>query len=463
MTDIFSALIFILLVELACVAIHKRGVRATRVSDVQGTDHTLLPISKILVLAVGGGTACLVIVAASLDQGFWSLIATLLVYLLIRISIALQDVSYARKTKSLRLLEALSAPETATARFAFFFSGPHMLDPYHVTMWLEPLTSLGHKFVVVVAEQKHLANIPPSEAYHRISFAGLSINQRVLPLSCRAVFYANNSMTNIDVIRRNPSLEHIQLLHGDSDKPPSFNPVAKAYSRLFVAGKMAIDRYARNGVQVSDDLFVVVGRPQLKPFETTKKDATTVVYMTTWAGNFEDTNFSSFTQAIDILRAASECDGVDEVIFKPHPVSYKDSNWETVRQRFSELAKNSKIQIRWAEHDESPFELYAKADVLISDISSTIIDYLYAGKPYIVTNPQGFSNEELKKYPSVAGGYLCEQDVGNVGKLLRLALSEDPVAETREEVRQYAFGDLNRPIGAAFREACWEIIGKPVE
>ena len=45
-------------------------------------------------------------------------------------------------------------------------------------------------------------------------------------------------------------LTHIQLLHGDSDKASSFNPVTAMFDRIFVAGQAAIDRYAANGVLI---------------------------------------------------------------------------------------------------------------------------------------------------------------------------------------------------------------------
>ncbi len=462
MIGFIVVLSLVLLVEGACIVLHTRAVRVTRVSNNPDTDYSVVPRSKHLSFTLTGITVLALAVVAALQLGPWSLSAVFISYLTARAAMALQEYFNASHSRGLRLSETLVASDMADSRFAFYFSGARALDVYHVTMWLDALKSLGHKFVVVVREKKHLSSIPESDAYQCVTFAGVPATQRLLPASCRAVFYANNSMHNIDVIRSGSSKKHVQLLHGDSDKPPSFNPVSKAYNQLFVAGEMAVDRYAKNQVQISRNRFAIVGRPQLQPIEASK-GGTTVVYMTTWSGNFEDSNFSSFNQAIKILKAASQQAGVDEVIFKPHPVSNQDPNWEKVRGQFSELVAKSATPIRWAEHDESPFELYAKADVLISDISSTIIDYLYAGKPYIVTNPQGFSGAVLKNYASVDGGYLCDQDVGNVAELVALALGEDPMAEKREEVRRYAFGDFGRPSGEAFREACWELIGEPAK
>ncbi len=456
-------LCLIVLIELACVKVHRKSVMDTRVSTLKSTDYSTQRRSKVMAMAQGGAAAFVLVLAAVLKITPIALIVTFLFYAGIRAGTALEDRATAKDSRALRLSKLFVARETSDARFAFYFSAPRPQDIYHVTMWLEALKSVGHKFLVVVREQQHLSEVPVSQEFECVTFAGLPVNQRLLPASCRAVFYANNSMFNIDVIRGNTKMEHVQLLHGDSDKPPSFSPVSKAYNKLFVAGQMAVERYANNNVAVAPERFRIVGRPQIEPQDVTPNNRKTVVYMTTWAGNFEDSNFSSFSQSIKILKTVSERGGVDEIIFKPHPVSQKDPNWESVRTQFFDLARTAKIPVKWAEPEESPFELYAKADVLISDISSTIIDYLHGGKPYIVTNPQGFSDEVLKNYPSVDGGYMCSQNADNVADLVKLALDEDPLAEERERVRQFAFGDLDRPRGEAFREACWEIISKPVK
>src|SRR5690625_6111080 len=64
-----------------------------------------------------------------------------------------------------------------------------------------------------------------------------------LPIS---IFYVNASSGNNMMIRYN-QYQHVYLGHGDSDKPPSYNPTHAMYAHIFAAGQGAIDRYASHG------------------------------------------------------------------------------------------------------------------------------------------------------------------------------------------------------------------------
>ena len=59
-------------------------------------------------------------------------------------------------------------------------------------------------------------------------------------------------------------LRHVYIGHGDSDKPPSFNPTHALYDEIFTAGPAAALRYPQHGVAIAADKFHVVGRPQVE-------------------------------------------------------------------------------------------------------------------------------------------------------------------------------------------------------
>jgi hypothetical protein len=58
-------------------------------------------------------------------------------------------------------------------------------------------------------------------------------------------------------------LTHIYIGHGDSEKPPSYNPTHALYDQIYVAGPAATRRYAAHGVAIAPEKFRVVGRPQV--------------------------------------------------------------------------------------------------------------------------------------------------------------------------------------------------------
>lgn len=427
------------------------------------------PIRQGLLMLLAALLAGVIILFVFVDNSsfIWIIaLVCLLVWSVVRVVLLLFYVVTAKASNA--VLTALSIGEIHKFKpeFAFHFSGPHMLDPYHVTMWLDHLNALNRKFVIILRDRKHLDKLPRNALHNAIFLASIRDVSLALPSSCKAIFYANNSMKNMSVIKKFPKVQHIQLLHGDSDKPPSFHPTAIAYSKLFVAGEMAIDRYHDNGVSIPKGNFKIVGRPQLsydigRPGDNTNKRNAVIAYMSTCKGSFEDVDFSSFGQSYKIVSQLIKSKKPLSILFKPHPISYKDPDWSRLKRPFSVLeasAAKGKNSFTMIDRTHSPFDLYKEADVLITDISSTIIDFLHSGKPFLVTNPKNFGPEMLKKFPSLRGGYMINADLSNLEDMLNLALGEDPIRAERLAVRDYAFGDIGLPPGELFRKAVLDVL-----
>lgn len=349
-------------------------------------------------------------------------------------------------------------------RFAFHFSAPDLNTPSHVLMWLPYLEALGIPFFIIVRERKHLLSLA-AMTKTPVMLASAAQLKSILPPCVTTIFYANNAAGNFALINATPHLQHIQLLHGDSDKPPSFSAVSKVFSKLFVAGQMAIDRYARNNVIIPAEKFAIVGRPQvarITPAPTEKTGGMiTVAYLPTWIGYHEDAKFSSLKHAARIIDKVMSGDTPVRVVFKPHPMSYKDPSssqyLDEIRRVLARQRSNGSVG-EFHQDAIDPIDLYNMADILIADISSVIIDFLYSGKPYLVTNPSNYNDAELQAYPSVLGGYLLEETGENALELVRLAAGADPMREKRMETRAYAFGDLDYAPAELFTRTCIEII-----
>jgi hypothetical protein len=89
------------------------------------------------------------------------------------------------------------------------------------------------------------------------------------------------------------------------------------------------------------------------------------------------------------------------------------------------------------------YDCFNHADVLISDISSVVSDFVASGKPYIVTNPDGLNEREFgEKYPTAAAAYLLDLDCASLSDILAQATSpgDDRLAEARRELRSYLLG-----------------------
>src|SRR5690606_15677275 len=107
-----------------------------------------------------------------------------------------------------------------------------------------------------------------------------------LPDSVRVALYVNNNGKNFQLLT-NPTINHVLLLHGESDKASSANKTSRSYDKIFVAGQAAVDRYAEAGVKIHPEVFEVIGRPQVEKIIKEKSDQSnfTIFYAPTFEGH----------------------------------------------------------------------------------------------------------------------------------------------------------------------------------
>jgi len=334
--------------------------------------------------------------------------------------------------------------------FLLHFSAPPGSE-YQVTMWLPYLERLGLPFFVLVREPNFLPAISAATSapvVHCPTFSAL--DQAIVP-SVRAAFYVNHGAKNAHCVRFS-QLTHVQLHHGDSDKASSANPASAIYDKIFVAGQAAIDRYARNGVSIPRDKFVIVGRPQVEPIVTTQAPVAgltdpVVLYAPTWTGHYSDANYCSLPVGgalVERLLAR----GVT-VILRAHP--YTAQNPESARQlaRIEELLSDDRAATGrphvWgaqAARGMSLVECMNSSDALISDVCGVVSDYLFSGKPYAVTDMVDDGERFATSFPLSRAGYVLRSDLSNVDEVLDLLLGQDPLAGARRQLRTAYLGDF---------------------
>jgi hypothetical protein len=338
-------------------------------------------------------------------------------------------------------------------KFAVYFSAPDNTE-YQLTMWLPYLERIGEPFVVIVREAKAFARIAakttaPVMYCPTVNHVDACVTDRM-----RACFFVNNGAKNTHIVRFN-HLTHIQLLHGDSDKASSFNPVTAMFDRIFVAGQAGIDRYAANGVHIPLDRFDIVGRPQVEKINvSTAKigdqpdDRKTVLYATTWVGLYTDANYCSLPSGERIV--ANLIDRGVRVIFRPHPYSSRDAASSRMVARIEQLlaedaAKTGRAHLFGpaATREMSVIDCVNAADALIGDVSSVATDWLYSGKPFALTNPLGVAEDTYEtEFPLARASYVLDQSLDDIRPVLDKLLHTDPVAATRRLVRRYYLGDF---------------------
>ncbi|MEU8254515.1 CDP-glycerol glycerophosphotransferase family protein [Micromonospora inaquosa] len=333
--------------------------------------------------------------------------------------------------------------------FLLYFSAPPGSE-YQVTMWLPYLERIGRPFLVVLREPEFLAPIAAATDAPVVYCPTLGALDEALVPSLRAAFYVNHGAKNSHCVRFT-QLSHVQLHHGDSDKAPSANPVSGIFDRIFVAGQAAIDRYARAGVQIPADKFVVVGRPQVESIEVRPEPARglanpTVLYTPTWTGHHADADYCSLPVAEGLLHRLLERGAT--VILRAHP--YTGQNPASARQlgRLTELLVADRAHtgrqhvVGAAARELSLTECVNASDALVSDVSGVISDFLYSGKPYAVTDMGGEGERFVERFPLAGSGYVLRRDMSNVDDVLTALLDTDPLAEARWATRRRYLGDF---------------------
>ncbi|MEU6542042.1 hypothetical protein [Streptomyces sp. NPDC046859] len=207
-------------------------------------------------------------------------------------------------------------PETV-----LYFSGSKD-SAYQVNMWLETMEQLDTKPLIILRERVILANLAPTTVPVVCVPGGVHLMNLDLS-TVRVALYAANVGKNIHLLRV-PTMKHVFIGHGDSDKLASVNPFSKVYDEVWTAGRAGRDRYAIADVGVRDDDIVEVGRPQLAPIRTwqgvPEGRVPTVLYAPTWEGwDGNPGNTSIVLAGENIVGKLVAADPPVRVLYKPHP------------------------------------------------------------------------------------------------------------------------------------------------
>jgi hypothetical protein len=87
------------------------------------------------------------------------------------------------------------------------------------------------------------------------------------------------------------------------------------------------------------------------------------------------------------------------------------------------------------------YACFNRADLLITDVSSVVADFIASGKPYVVTNGADLPEAEfLRQNPSASAAYLLGRDCAGLPQILAAVDGEDPMAGPRDELKHQLLG-----------------------
>ncbi|HEY7222801.1 MAG TPA: CDP-glycerol glycerophosphotransferase family protein [Micromonosporaceae bacterium] len=345
-----------------------------------------------------------------------------------------------------RLRAAVASGEP---RFMVHFSAPSS-DAFHLLAWLPYLDRIGAPYVVVLREAHSLRPIAGRTRVPVVVCPTSQTLSHMVTPTMRAAFYVNNGALNAHCVRFR-ELTHIQLLHGDSDKATSYNPVTAMFDRIFVAGQAGIDRYRIHGLDILADKFRIVGRPQVESIQVgirarPQGEPNTVLYAPTWVGTHDEDNHSSLPIAPAITNALLRRGTL--VVFRPHPYSAHDpASARRIAQVEAMLADDRARTRRMhvfgdaATQGLTMAECANLSDALIGDVSAVASDYLYSEKPLAIVNMGRQPVEEFAdSFPLALAASVLRRDLSNLDEVLDELLLSDSRRAERLKWKTYYLG-----------------------
>jgi CDP-Glycerol:Poly(glycerophosphate) glycerophosphotransferase len=269
----------------------------------------------------------------------------------------------------------------------------------------------------------------------------------------KVCLYVNNASGNFPALGWRRAL-HVHLNHGESDKISMASNQAKAYDFVFVAGEAAEARYKESLLSFDGSSLVRVGRPQLDlEFPSTLQSAarTTVMYAPTWEGETEAMNYTSLPRYGPPLVRALLADGALRVVYRPHPLLLSGSKpavaaHETIVRELAAANGGMSTSDRHVVDLDSPIlALFPPCDVLVTDVSSVALDWLYlrTDAPLWICDPRDDREALVRASPLAGRTYVLDGGImGDVAARVRESLEADPRRSEREEARRAYFGDL---------------------
>jgi hypothetical protein len=205
--------------------------------------------------------------------------------------------------------------------------------------------------------------------------------------------YVGHASANFECLRF-ASLLHAYIGHGDSDKGVSASNQLKAYDAVFAPGQAAIDRITARLMRFdAERRCVIVGQPttlSAPPLAAPLLgQRTTVLYAPTWEGAQPSVAYSSVlthgTRLVESLLA----DGRYRVLYRPHPlIGVTSGDYAGANAAILAAVRQAGADHRVIAADDEPLEAsFARAEVLICDVSAVATAWLPSLRPLVVTAP----------------------------------------------------------------------------
>ncbi|MFF5790484.1 CDP-glycerol glycerophosphotransferase family protein [Paeniglutamicibacter sp. NPDC012692] len=327
---------------------------------------------------------------------------------------------------------------------------------YQLEQWLPALENLNKVHPVVLVFRK----VPTMRQFRGLTTLPKIFLRRYDDLvnfykfnDFKVCLYVNNGVANFQSLSA-PELVHVHVNHGESDKLSMVSNQAKAYDKTFVAGPAAIERHQAALIDFNLDSLVKVGRPQLDSSFKSPLPAfsgRTVMYAPTWEGENDANNYTSLEIFGERIITSLVSLPNTRVIYKPHPRISTTTNKDMAAANARVIEILGANQVAGGKHivDDSSniLDLFEGIDVLITDVSSVGLDFLYLhpDRPLILTDRR---NDIDLLHREVPVSRCCPVISKSTANQLLSTLSDhfdgSENVEQRQEMRSFYFDEFEK-------------------
>ncbi|MFC9678427.1 hypothetical protein [Streptomyces sp. NPDC056948] len=123
-----------------------------------------------------------------------------------------------------------------------------------------------------------------------------------------------------------------------------------------------------------------------------------------------------------------------------------ETEWHELRAEWHRIFRESRGAVRHhvvLKQLPTLYECFDQADILISDVSSVVADFVASLKPYVLTNAHDLPDEDFRAaYTTAGGAYLLDRDCARLPEILRSVRDprHDPMAPERRVLKEYVLG-----------------------
>lgn len=312
--------------------------------------------------------------------------------------------------------------------------------------WIPIFTQANRDFLVIVRNEpiyKWMKSTFPW-VYTAYAKSASDVEEiiKLLP-TLEYVFYPSSTGNNIHLVRFN-HLNHVFIGHGDSDKQSSAHKALRIYDEIWTAGQAHIDRFKNMNFNTSHLNFLKVGRPNLSHIlknSEKKLPFHKVLYLPTWEGVIEDTNYSSTHHSGSILQEVFAEFNIS-IDVKYHPFTgNRNQNLKSINKKTQDMILEDNLASTVISKDINVGNIIQNYNLFICDISGVVTECLAADCPifvYIPKDRQVIMAESDMTYSDYCYTYSSLEEL--VEKLKTVLNGNDYLAEKRHKAINYFLG-----------------------